>query len=152
LVVVVVVDQMRSDYVDRFRGDWTGGFKRLLTDGAWVRHAAYPYLETLTCPGHATIMTGAFPHTHGMVQNVWWDRDRRKQMTCTEDPRISNIAYGAAVEGGDSAYRLEIPTLGDTLRTERGAHVATLAIKDRSAIMLAGHGGDAVTWLGEAID
>src|SRR5206468_6701554 len=82
LIVLIVVDQMRADYVDRFQGDWTGGFKRLLAQGAWLRRAAYPYLETVTCAGHATIMTGAFPHTHGIFQNAWWDRDRRRQMTC----------------------------------------------------------------------
>jgi predicted AlkP superfamily pyrophosphatase or phosphodiesterase len=152
LVVVVVVDQMRADYVDRFQHDWTGGFARLLTHAAWIRRAAYPYLETITCAGHATIATGAYPHTHGIMQNAWWDRDLHKQMTCTEDPHQSNVAYLAAVTGGDSAYRLQLPTLSDVLRSERGAHVATVAVKDRSAIMLAGHGADAATWLGETID
>jgi predicted AlkP superfamily pyrophosphatase or phosphodiesterase len=152
LVVVIVVDQMRADYVDRFQDGWSGGFKRLLTNGAWVRRAAYPYLETVTCPGHATISSGAFPHTHGIFQNAWWDRELHKQMTCTADPHVSNVAYAAAVTGGDSAYRLQVPTLADTLRSERRAHVATVAVKDRSAIMLAGHGGDAVTWLGDSID
>jgi predicted AlkP superfamily pyrophosphatase or phosphodiesterase len=152
LVVILVVDQMRADYVDRFQRDWTGGFKRLLARGAWLRRAAYPYLETVTCAGHATIATGAFPHAHGIFQNTWWDRDARKQMTCTEDPRAPGVGYGAGVSGGDSPYRLKIPTLTDELRRHRDARVATLALKDRSAIMLAGHGGDAVTWMGETID
>jgi predicted AlkP superfamily pyrophosphatase or phosphodiesterase len=152
LAVIVVVDQMRADYVDRFQRDWTGGFKRLLDRGAWLRRVAYPYLETVTCAGHATIVTGAFPHTHGIFQNAWWDRDARSEMTCTEDRSTSNVGYGVAVTGGDSAYRLQIPTLVDELRTRLGARVATIALKDRSAIMLAGRGGDAVTWSGEAID
>ena len=152
LAVIIVVDQMRADYVERFQHDWTGGFKRLLTEGAWLRRAAYPYLETVTCAGHATISTGALPRTHGIPENAWWDRDLRKQITCTEDPRVSNVGYLAPVITGDSAHRLQIPTLTDQLRTERGAHVVTLALKDRSAIMMAGHGGDAVTWIGEAID
>jgi predicted AlkP superfamily pyrophosphatase or phosphodiesterase len=152
LAVIVVVDQMRADYVDRFQHDWTGGFRRLLDRGAWLRRAAYPYLETVTCAGHATIATGAFPRTHGVFQNGWWDRTTRSQMTCTEDRSTSNVGYGVPVTGGDSAYRLQIPTLVDELRTRRGARVATVALKDRSAIMLAGHGGDAVTWIGEAID
>src|SRR5450759_4330723 len=83
LVVLIVVDQMRADYVDRFRGDWTGGLKRLLSEGAWFQRAAYPYLSTFTCAGHATISTGTFPHTHGVFQNVWWDRDAAAQTTCT---------------------------------------------------------------------
>jgi predicted AlkP superfamily pyrophosphatase or phosphodiesterase len=152
LLVIVVVDQMRADYVERFQHDWTGGFKRFLSEGAWLRRAAYPYLDTVTCAGHATIITGAFPRTHGIPENTWWDRDLRKQMTCTEDPRTSNIGYLGPVVTGDSAYRLQVPTLTDELRAKRAAHVATLALKDRSAIMLAGHGGDAVTWIGESID
>src|SRR6266849_2572214 len=70
LVVLLVVDQMRADYVDKFLGQWTGGLKRLLEEGAWFRDAAYPYAATETCVGHATISTGAFPATHGMVANA----------------------------------------------------------------------------------
>src|SRR5581483_8435903 len=77
LAVLIVVDQMRADYVDRFKAEWTSGLKRLVTDGAWFRRAAYPYLTTVTCAGHATVSTGAFPHAHGIMQNVWWDRDSR---------------------------------------------------------------------------
>src|SRR5438445_298757 len=66
LAVVVMVDQMRADYVDRFEADWTSGLKRLVTRGAWFRNAAYPYLSTVTCAGHATVATGTFPHVHGI--------------------------------------------------------------------------------------
>src|SRR5213082_2254330 len=86
LVVVIVVDQMRGDYVDKFRGQWSGGLKRLVDEGAWFRNAAYPYAATETCVGHATISTGAFPATHGMVANAWWDRQDKNMVTCTEDP------------------------------------------------------------------
>jgi len=130
LVVMIVVDQMRADYVDRFQDAWSGGFKRLLTEGAWLRRAAYPYLETVTCAGHATIMTGAFPHTHGISQNAWWDRELHKQVTCTEDPHLSNVRYAAPVTGGDSPNRLKMTTLTDALRSERRAHVATVAVKE----------------------
>src|SRR6266849_8709961 len=67
LVVLLVVDQMRGDYVDKFIGQWTGGLKRLVEEGAWFRDAAFPYAATETCVGHTTISTGAFPSTHGMV-------------------------------------------------------------------------------------
>src|SRR5712691_9593730 len=67
LVVLLVVDQMRADYVEKFLPQWTGGLKRLVEEGAWFRDAAYPYAATETCVGHATISTGAFPATHGMV-------------------------------------------------------------------------------------
>jgi predicted AlkP superfamily pyrophosphatase or phosphodiesterase len=152
LAVIIVVDQMRADYVDRFNGEWTGGLKRMVTQGAWFQKAAYPYLTTVTCAGHATIATGAFPHTHGVFQNAWWDRDAKKQMTCTQDPSAQDFGYGVSVTGGDSAYRLQVPTFSDQMRSRRAAHVVSLALKDRSAVMLGGHGGDAVTWLSNALD
>ena len=152
LAVVIVVDQMRADYVDRFNGEWTGGLKRMVTQGAWFQNAAYPYLTTVTCAGHATISTGSFPHTHGVFQNAWWDREARKQMTCTEDPRATDVGYNVTVTGGDSPQRLLVPTFGDQMRESRQAHVVSLSLKDRSAIMLGGHGGDAVTWLTNTLD
>ena len=152
LAVIIVVDQMRADYVDRFNGAWTSGLKRMVTDGAWFQQAAYPYLTTVTCAGHATVSTGSFPHTHGVFQNAWWDRGARRQMTCTQDPSATDIGYGVTVTGGDSAYRLQVPTFTDLLRTGKKARIAALSLKDRSAIMLAGHGGDAVVWLTNALD
>ena len=152
LAVVIVVDQMRADYVDRFQGEWTGGLKRMVTQGAWFQNAAYPYLTTVTCAGHATIATGSFPHTHGVFQNAWWDREARKQMTCTDDPTATDVGYGVRVTGGESAWRLQVPTFTDQMRSSRQAHVVSLALKGRSAIMLAGRGGDAVTWLTETLD
>jgi predicted AlkP superfamily pyrophosphatase or phosphodiesterase len=152
LAVVIVVDQMRADYVDRFNREWTGGLKRMAAQGAWYQQAAYPYLTTVTCAGHASISTGSFPHTHGVFQNAWWDRQLRKQMTCTEDPDQKDVGYGVPVVGGDSAYRLQLPSFTDQMRSQRKAHVVSLSLKARSAIMLGGHGGDAVTWLTETLD
>src|ERR1700757_1139082 len=96
LVVLLVVDQMRADYVDKFRFQWTGGLTRLVGEGAWFRDAAYPYAATETCVGHSTISTGAFPATHGMVANAWWDRETQKLVTCTFDPNVKNIGYAGA--------------------------------------------------------
>jgi predicted AlkP superfamily pyrophosphatase or phosphodiesterase len=153
LAVLIVVDQMRADYVNRFRADWSGGLKRMVADGAWFSRAAYPYLATLTCAGHATVATGAYPRTHGIIQNVWWDRDRGKQVACTEDDQTTAVSYDAPIPGtGDSAGRLLVPTFADQLRLSRGAHVVSLSLKARSAIMLAGHGGQAVTWLSDSLD
>src|SRR5262245_30491275 len=152
LAVIIVVDQMRADYVDRFSGDWSGGLKRMITQGASFQRAAYPYLSTLTCPGHATIATGTYPHTHGVLQNSWWDRDRRRVMTCTQDPNAVDIGYGITVTGGDSGYRLQVPTFADEMRTTKRSKIAVVSLKDRSAIMLAGHGGDAVAWLTNTLD
>src|SRR5208337_2490259 len=94
LVVMIVVDQMRGDYVDKFRGQWTGGLKKLVEEGAWFREAAYPYAATETCVGHATISTGAFPAAHGMIANAWWDRDQQKLVTFSLKPRAAITLAG----------------------------------------------------------
>src|SRR2546422_445280 len=143
---------MRADYVDRFKADWTGGLKRMVDTGAWFRRAAYPYLSTVTCAGHATVSTGAFPHVHGIFQNVWWDRDSKKPVNCVEDSDVVDIGYASGAHGAEGPGRLTIPTFADQMRQRRSAHVVTMSLKDRSAIMLAGHGGDAVTWLSTTLD
>jgi predicted AlkP superfamily pyrophosphatase or phosphodiesterase len=149
LVVLLVVDQMRADYIDRFEGQWTGGLKRLVREGAWFREAAYPYAATETCVGHSTIATGALPATHGMVANAWWDRDSGKIVTCTFDPKASNIAYGGATTPeGDSARRMLVPAFAEELRLQSGGatRIVTFSLKARAAITMAGHKADAVTW------
>jgi predicted AlkP superfamily pyrophosphatase or phosphodiesterase len=149
LVVLLVVDQMRGDYVDKFLGQWSGGLKRMVEEGAWFHEAAYPYAATETCAGHATISTGAFPATHGMVANAWWDRDSKKMVTCTGDPDVKNVGYvGAAVSGGDSAWRMEVPAFADELKYQSGGptRVVTLSLKARAAITMAGRTADEVTW------
>src|SRR6516225_3210138 len=123
LVVMLVVDQMRADYVDKFQGQWTGGLKRLVEEGAWFRDAAYPYAATETCVGHATISTGAFPATHGMVANAWWDRKEQKMVTCTSDPdpNVKNIGYaGTTAKGADSAWRMAAPSFAEELKFQTG--------------------------------
>jgi len=148
LVVVIVVDQMRGDYLERYGHQWTQGLRRLMDQGAWFRQAAYPYMNTITCAGHSTISTGSYPATHGIILNAWWDRESAKQVSCTEDPRAQTISYGAPAKGGHSSFRLEVPTLADELRAQSGGktRVVTMAIKARAAIMLAGHRSDSSTW------
>lgn len=155
LVVLLVVDQMRADYVDKFLGQWTGGLKRLVEEGAWFRDAAYPYAATETCVGHATISTGAFPATHGMVANAWWDRKEQKMVTCTADPdpSVKNIGYaGATPKGADTAWRMEIPSFAEELKFQTGGatRIVSFSLKARAAITMAGHKADAVTWYGNA--
>ena len=149
LVVVLVVDQMRADYIDKFQHQWTAGLHRLVTEGAWFRLAAYPYLNTWTCAAHATIATGSFPASHGVTQNNWWDRDASRLAACTDDAGVSSIGYGTPVEGGHSSRHLALPTLGDELRAQltSASRVVTLSVKVTSAIMLAGRRADAVVWL-----
>jgi predicted AlkP superfamily pyrophosphatase or phosphodiesterase len=145
--VILVVDQMRADYIDRFQKDWNAGLKRLVAQGAWFSRAAYPYLNTYTCTGHATIGTGTFPNVHGITQNNWWDRAAGANVTCTADPDARAVPYGGRAGPGDSARRLQVPTYADVMRTQRSARVVALALKERSAIMLAGHAADAATWM-----
>jgi len=152
LVVVIVVDQMRGDYIARYGYQWTGGLRRLVDGGAWFRRAAYPYLTTVTCVGHATVSTGAFPRTHGIVGNSWFDRETGRSVGCTADPKQTIISYGAPAGGGESPWRLQTATLSDELRTQMPvpARVVTLSLKERTAIMLAGDRADAVTWFNPA--
>jgi predicted AlkP superfamily pyrophosphatase or phosphodiesterase len=150
LVVILVVDQMRADYVDRFRGDWSSGLKRIFTKGAWFRNAAYPYLGTYTCAGHATIATGTFPHVHGVFQNAWYDRERAASMPCTDDPSAAPVAYTGR-PGSFGPRLLEAQTLAEAMRAHQSTRVVSISLKARSAIMLAGHGGD-VIWMNDTND
>lgn len=149
LVVMLVVDQMRGDYVDKFLGQWTGGLRLLVEEGAWFRDVAYPYAATETCVGHATISTGALPATHGMIANAWWDRETQKMVTCTADPKAKNAGYtGTSVKGGDTAWRMVVPTFAEELKFQTGGatRVVSFSLKARAAITMAGHKADAVTW------
>ena len=149
LVVLLVVDQMRADYVDKFRFEWTGGLKRLVEEGAWFRDAAYPYANTETCVGHSTISTGAFPSSHGMISNQWWDRDLGKSVTCTADRNVKDVGYaGATVAGGDSADKMLLPAFADELKFQWGgaSRVVSFSLKARASITMGGRTADAVTW------
>ena len=147
LLVVLVVDQLRADYLTRFDRHWHAGFRTLLDKGLVFDNARYPYLNTVTCAGHSTIGTGALPHTHGMVANQWWLRDEHRLTGCTADASTPDISYGRPVTLGNSAKNLMLPTLADELRMQKpGARVVAVSLKARSAIGLAGHGGDAIVW------
>ena len=149
LVVMLVVDQMRNDYIDDYGASWTHGLRRLVSEGARFRNAAYPYFNTVTCAGHATIGTGTVPAFHGIILNQWWHREDQRERSCTDDPSAPTIPYGSGQPGGGhSATRLRVPTFAQTLDRAQGdrAHVVTMSMKARSAIMLAGGRADAVTW------
>jgi predicted AlkP superfamily pyrophosphatase or phosphodiesterase len=149
LVVVVVVDQMRADYLTRYASLYDQGLKRLTTEGAWFQNAAYPYLETITCVGHTTVGTGTYPYHHGIIQNAWFDRESGKSITCTADPDTTEISYGRLAGIGDSAVRMLTPSFAETMKAQLKGRSVTMAIKARSAIGLAGHEADAVIWLDE---
>jgi predicted AlkP superfamily pyrophosphatase or phosphodiesterase len=141
---------MRADYVDRYQHQWIGGLRRLLDRGARFSEAAYPYLNTVTCAGHATISTGRFPSRHGMILNEWWERQSGQRRLCTDDATVTPIAAnGRALKNGHSASLLLAPTLAEAIAA-RGGRVVSISLKPRSAIMLAGHRGDLVTWFDES--
>ena len=147
LIVILVADQMRFDYLERYSGRFTGGLKRLMQNGAWFQRAAYPYLNTVTCPGHSTIGTGTFPYQHGMILNTWFDRKTRAATDCTDDEKSKEVSYASSLTGaGDSGRRQLRPTLADRVREQGHGRVVALSLKARSAIGLAGHGGDVVLW------
>ena len=149
LVVLISVDQMRGDYIDRFQHQWTKGLKRLVAEGAWFRQADYPYYNTVTCAGHASISTGTAPAVHGMVLNRWWERDNSRLVNCTDDDDEQLITYGAPVTGVGSSAR-HLMTLSDEMRIQSLLpRVVSISLKARSAINLGGHHPDAVIWLDE---
>lgn len=152
LLVLLVVDQMRADYIDKYGHQWSAGLRRLVTEGAWFRQAAYPYLNTVTCPGHATIATGRFPYAHGLVLNAWFDREAGRLVGCVDDPAFPIVSYGQPVGGGVSPRFLQVPTLADELRVQSAVRprIVSLSLKDRGAVPLAGRQADAVVWLNAA--
>lgn len=159
LVVILVIDQFRGDYPVRYAAFLDKGLKRLTTEGAWYRDAAaYPYANTLTCVGHTTIGTGTFPFHHGMIENAWFDRESGRLVACTTDSKVTDVTVQAVEKpgiveptaAGDSAARMLMPTLAERIRTELKGRVATVSLKARSAIGLAGHSADAVLWLDES--
>ena len=148
LVVILAVDQMRADYLDRFDHQWTDGLRRLSDDGAVFTEAAYSYFGTLTCAGHATIATGAVPATHGILLDGWWDDETGRRMRCTADSTATVIRYGPRGRGGHGPGTMWVPTLSDEMRVQLGTtpRIAAFALKGRAAIPLAGHRADVVAW------
>lgn len=148
LVLLIVVDQFRYDYLDRF-GDLFGanGLNRLLRDGAsWV-DANYDHMPTYTAPGHATLMTGAYPAETGIIGNEWPDRETGKKVSSVSD-ESAKLLGGGEKETASSPRRLLASTIGDELRlaTNDRAKVIGISLKDRSAILPAGRHANAAYW------
>ncbi|HET7112797.1 MAG TPA: alkaline phosphatase family protein, partial [Pyrinomonadaceae bacterium] len=148
LVLLIVVDQFRYDYLERF-GDLfvANGLRRLLRDGASWTQSNYDHFPTYTAPGHATMMTGAYPAETGIVGNEWPDRVTGKKVTSVSDTSL-RLLGGATSEGASSPRRLMSSTLGDELRlaTSDRAKVIGISVKDRSAILPAGRHANAAYW------
>jgi hypothetical protein len=153
LAVLIVFDQMRADYLTRWETLFEkGGLGRLVKDGAWFQNCHYPYANTFTAAGHASLATGCSPDKHGIVGNEWYDRAAGKEITAVESDRYQPVPApdkrGKKRISGSAPDRLLAPTLGDALKkaTEGKGRVFSLSLKTRSAIMLAGKKADGVYW------
>ncbi len=151
LVLVLVIDQFRYDYLTRFRSYFVkGGFNRLLDGGAVFTDCRYDYATTITGPGHATLLTGAYPNVHGIIGNDWYDRDQKREVYCVEDLGTRMVANReqASASPGFSPRNLTASTLGDELRlaTDFRAKAVSISLKDRAAVLMGGHSPSAAYW------
>lgn len=149
LVVVVVIDQMRYDYLVRFAGLYTGGLKRFLDQGADFTDAHHDHAITVTAAGHATLSTGAFPSHHGIVGNDWFDRAANGKVYATSDPNVRIL--GDPSGAGQSPRNILRTSLGDWLKAASPrSKVFSVALKDRSAIAMGGQHPDGAYWYDSA--
>ncbi|MFM9840965.1 MAG: alkaline phosphatase PafA [Cyclobacteriaceae bacterium] len=148
LVVGIVVDQMRQEYLYRFESKFgEGGFKRLMNNGFMLTNAHYNYVPTYTGPGHASIFSGTTPATHGIIGNDWWDKNLRKSVNCVEDERQKPV--GNPEGNGDvSPWRMLSSTITDELKisSQKKSKVIGMSMKDRGAVLPAGHMADGAYW------
>ncbi len=150
LVVVMVIDGLPQDQVVKYRDQYgQGGFLRLLNDGAWYGDAHHGHAVTLTAPGHATVLTGAYPYRTGIIANEWSDRSTLEQVYNTGDPAHTYLGEETKKLDGTSPMRLRVSTVGDELKYATGgaAKVVTVSGKDRGAILLAGKRGRAYMYM-----
>lgn len=144
LVVVIAVDQLRYDYLPRFAPLYTGGFARLLRDGAVFSEAYYRHASTETGPGHAVILSGKHGSHSGIVANSWYDSYLKKNVNVVDDPIRSPV--GGTGRAASPANFLGI-TLGDSLKqSSPGSKVVSVSIKDRAAVLMGGKLADAAYW------
>jgi hypothetical protein len=170
LIVIVVIDQFRGDYLNRDRDQFKGrGFNLFMKQGAWFTDCYYDYANTKTAPGHATIGTGAYTDGHGIESNEWWDAARSYdfQVTSVEDERYQLVdlphdSIPANLPGappwattwavGASPLNLRATTLGDELRlaTQGRSRVFGVSLKDRAAILPTGQAANGAYWIDNA--
>src|SRR3954471_12070541 len=144
LVVVLVVDGLPNEQVQRYRDQFgQGGLRRMLDQGASFSNAHQAHGITVTAIGHSAVLTGAYPYVHGIIGNNWIDPITKKSVYCTEDTSYTYINEETQPSDGTSPMRLKVNTLGDELRYATGSRskVVTVSGKDRGAILLAGKTG-----------
>jgi len=148
LIVGIVVDQMRYDYLTRFWDHYgDGGFKRLVNEGYNCKNNHFNYSPTSTGPGHASVYTGTTPAIHGIIGNNWYDKEIDQLVYCASDDSVATV--GAISDAGKmSPHRMTVTTITDQLRlhTQMKAKVVAIALKDRGAVLPGGHSANAAYW------
>lgn len=148
LVVGIVVDQMRYDYLTRFENKFgEGGFKRMINEGFNCKNNHFNYVPTYTGPGHASVYTGTTPKYHGIIANYWYDKESKERVYCAGDSKVQSVGTKAN-SGQMSPHRMQTTTFGDENRlfTQMRGKTIGIAIKDRGAILPAGHTANAAYW------
>lgn len=151
LVVVLLFDQLRADFLDRFRAAFVSdGFLRLEREGTVARDCSIPYAQTLTAPGHAALLTGAAPRETGIIGNGWYERREGRAVSADFDPRAR--AVGSSDTESSSPWRLRAETVGDVLKSATRGRGKVIGISDkaRAAILPAGFSADAAYWMDDA--
>ena len=149
LIVVIVIDQFRGDYLERYRDQFgEGGFRLFLDHGAYFSDCNYNYANTRTAPGHATLFTGTYSNGHGIIANEWWDAQKKRNVTSVEDDN-TRIVGTAGDQPGASPHNLLASTLGDELKlaTQGKSRVFAISLKDRGAILPGGFAADGAYWI-----
>jgi len=158
LLVVLVFDQFRADYLTRFQSRFLpavqkdgklGGFRWLISHGAYYPFAEYDILQSMTGPGHATILSGSYPYQAGVPLNDWYDRTTHDRMYCAEDHSVETVgAHPKDPYVGTSPKNMIATTVGDELKNAGyPSKVISIALKDRAAIFMGGHRADLALWL-----
>jgi len=148
LVIGIVIDQMRYDYLTRFADRYgKGGFNRILKNGFSLENAHYNFIPTYTAVGHASIYAGTAPSNHGVISNNWYDKVLKKSIYCVDDANYKTVGNDGLV-GQKSPHRLYTTTVADQLQLAQNMQGKTIgiAIKDRSAILPVGHTASAAYW------
>ena len=148
LVIGIVIDQMRYDYLTRFADRYSkDGFNRILKNGFSLENAHYNFIPTYTAVGHASIYAGTSPNNHGIISNNWYDKVLKKSIYCVDDANYKTIGNDGIV-GQKSPHRLYTTTVADQLQLAQNMQGKTIgiAIKDRAAILPVGHTANAAYW------
>jgi hypothetical protein len=148
LIVGLVIDQMRWDYMYRYKDLYgANGFKRLLSEGMSCENTMIPYTPTYTAPGHTCVYTGSVPAIHGIISNSWFNNKTQKYVYCTDDDTAKTIG-STSIAGKMSPANMWTTTVTDELRlaTNFKSKVIGIALKDRGAILPAGHSANAAYW------